>query len=184
MASVIRSTRLLASRGVRMLQTRNYAEEGLKLTLVSANKIFYDSVVVKQVDVPSYSGDFGILATHVPTLGMALANMNSFSIKNIFICCCLCIIAAVLKPGIVTVYETDGASKKVFVSSGTVTVNKDSSVQVLAEEAHPIEDIDLRAAQEALSASQSELAAAKDDRARAEATLAVEIAQEIVNAAK
>lgn len=70
MASVIRSTRLLASRGVRLLQSRTYAEAAeLKLTLAGANKVFYDKVEVKQVDVPSYSGDFGILATHVPTLG-------------------------------------------------------------------------------------------------------------------
>lgn len=81
-------------------------------------------------------------------------------------------------------YESDGSSKKVFVSSGTVTVNVDSSVQVLAEEAHSLEDIDLNAAQEALSKSQSELSAAKDDRARAEATLAVEIAESIIAAAK
>lgn len=93
-------------------------------------------------------------------------------------------LAAVLKPGIVTVYENDGSSKKVFVSSGTVTVNVDSSVQVLAEEAHSLEDIDLSAAQEALSKSQSELSAAKDDRARAEATLAVDIAETIIAAAK
>lgn len=70
MASVIRSTRLLASQGIRLLQTRNYADGvALKLTLAGANKIFYDQVDVKQVDVPSFSGDFGILATHVPTLG-------------------------------------------------------------------------------------------------------------------
>lgn len=56
-----------------MLQTRNYADEALKLTLAAANKVFYDAVVVKQVDVPSFSGDFGILATHVPTLGKRLA---------------------------------------------------------------------------------------------------------------
>lgn len=87
---------------------------------------------------------------------------------------------AVLRPGIVTVYENDGSSKKLFVSSGTITVNVDSTVQVLAEEAHPLEDIDLRAAQDALTASQSELSSAKDDRARAEATLAVEIAETIV----
>lgn len=89
---------------------------------------------------------------------------------------------AVLRPGIVTVYEKDGASKKVFVSSGTITVNVDSSVQVLAEEAHPLENIDARAAQEALSKSQSELSSAKDDQARAEATLAVEVAEQIVKA--
>ena len=49
----------------------------------------YDKKVVKQVDVPSYSGSFGILANHVPCL-------------------------AVLKPGVVTVYEDDGSSKKYF----------------------------------------------------------------------
>lgn len=67
--------------------------------------MFYDSASVKQVDVPSFSGAFGILPKHVPTL-------------------------AVLKPGVVTVFENDGKVKKIFVSSGTVTINEDSSVQV------------------------------------------------------
>lgn len=89
-----------------------------------------------------------------------------------------------MKPGVVTVYENDGAQKKVFVSSGTITVNVDSSVQVLAEEAHPLEDIDARAAADALAAAQSELSSAKDDRARAEATLAVEVAEAIVKVAQ
>lgn len=61
---------------------------------------------VKQVDVPSFSGSFGILPAHVPTL-------------------------AVLKPGVVTVYEDSGKVNKIFVSSGTVTINDDSSVQVI-----------------------------------------------------
>lgn len=55
--------------------------------------------------MPSFSGSFGILPKHVPTL-------------------------AVLKPGVVSVYENEGAVKKIFVSSGTVTINEDSSVQV------------------------------------------------------
>lgn len=69
------------------------------------HQVFYDQAVIRQVDVPSFSGSFGILPKHVPTL-------------------------AVLKPGVVTVYEEDGSTKKVFVSSGTVTINDDSSVQV------------------------------------------------------
>lgn len=89
-----------------------------------------------------------------------------------------------LKPGVVTVYETDGTTKRVFVSSGTVTVNEDSSVQVLAEEAHPVEDIDSRAAAETLQNAQSALASAKDEQERSEATIAVEVAELIVNAAK
>lgn len=91
---------------------------------------------------------------------------------------------AVLKPGIVSVYEKDGNVKKVFVSSGTVTVNVDSSVQVLAEEAHALEDLDPRAAQETLQSAQSQLASAKDEKERAEATIAVEVAELIVNSVK
>lgn len=40
------------------------------------------------------------------------------------------IITAVLRPGVVTVTENDGKQSKIFVSSGTITVNDDSSVQV------------------------------------------------------
>lgn len=87
-----------------------------------------------------------------------------------------------MKPGIVTVYENDGSTKRVIVSSGTITVNVDSSVQVLAEEAHNVEDIDPRAAQDSVSAAQSALASAKDDAARAEAAIAVEVAETIARA--
>lgn len=181
MASVIRSTRVFASQGMRLMQTRSYADVApLKLTLAGANKIFYDKVDVKQVDVPSFSGDFGILATHVPTLGKAMPISRPDIYPNDTVTVSLFHDAAVLRPGVVTVYENDGSSKRVFVSSGTITVNVDSSVQVLAEEAHPIEDLDLRAAQEALAAAQSELSSAKDEQAKAEATLAVEIAESIV----
>lgn len=70
MSFVMRSSRLLARHGAQLMQARNYAEAAaLKLTLAGANKVFYDATEVRQVDVPSFSGDFGILATHVPTLG-------------------------------------------------------------------------------------------------------------------
>ena len=51
--------------------------------------MLYDKKIVKQVDVPSYSGSFGILANHVPVL-------------------------AVIKPGVVTVFEEDGSANKFF----------------------------------------------------------------------
>lgn len=70
MANLFKNSRLLARQGARLLQQRTYADApAMKLTLAGANKIFYDAVEVRQVDVPSFSGDFGILATHVPTLG-------------------------------------------------------------------------------------------------------------------
>jgi F-type H+-transporting ATPase subunit delta len=52
-------------------------------------QVFYNKANVKQIDVPSFSGSFGILPNHVPLI-------------------------AVLKPGVVTVHEQDGANKKYF----------------------------------------------------------------------
>ncbi|XP_052859850.1 ATP synthase subunit delta, mitochondrial-like [Anopheles cruzii] len=143
---------------IRLVQSRGYAEE-MSFTLAAANKVFYDSANIRQVDVPSFSGAFGILPKHVPTL-------------------------AVLKPGVVTVYENDGAQKKIFVSSGTVTVNEDASVQVLAEEAHPIEDLDASACREILTNAQSQLSSASGDKDRAEAAIAVEVAEALLKAAE
>ena len=91
-----------------------------------------------QVDVPSFSGAFGILPNHVPTL-------------------------AVLKPGVVTVYEEDGATNKFFVSSGSVSINEDASVQILAEEVHKVADIDAAAAKDLVAKASAKVAAAVDE---------------------
>lgn len=90
------------------------------------------------MDVPSFSGTFGILPNHVPTL-------------------------AVLKPGVVTVFEEDGSAKKFFVSSGSVSINQDASVQILAEEVHKVEDLDAAAARDIVSKAQSKMASASDE---------------------
>ena len=68
-----------------------------------------------------------------------------------------------LKPGVVTVYEDDGSAKKFFVSSGSITINDDSSVQILAEEAHAVEDIDLAAAREVVAQANADISAAADE---------------------
>merc|ERR1712055_881116 len=96
----------------------------MSFTFAAPNGVHYKEAAVKQIDVPSFSGSFGILPNHVPAL-------------------------AVLKPGVVTVYEEDGNTKKFFVSSGSITINDDSSVQILAEEAHAVEDLDAAAAKAA-----------------------------------
>uniref|UniRef100_A0A8B9EAH0 ATP synthase F(1) complex subunit delta, mitochondrial n=1 Tax=Anser cygnoides TaxID=8845 RepID=A0A8B9EAH0_ANSCY len=56
-------------------------------------QVFYNGAAVKQVDVPTLTGSFGILAAHVPTL-------------------------QVLKPGVVTVYGEDGTATKYFGEDG------------------------------------------------------------------
>lgn len=158
MAFLAKNAKLLPACGARFLQSRGYADE-MKLTFAAANKVFYDNADVRQIDVPSFSGSFGILAKHVPTL-------------------------AVLKPGVVQVYENDGKTSKYFVSSGTITVNNDSSVQVLAEEAHPVESLDASECRQALSQSQQLLSSAQTDVARAEANIAIECAEALVKAAE
>lgn len=52
-------------------------------------QVFFKDASVKQVDVPTLTGAFGILPAHVPTL-------------------------QVLRPGIVTVFSDDGAPTKFF----------------------------------------------------------------------
>ena len=69
-----------------------------------------------------------------------------------------------------------------FVSSGSVTINEDSSVQILAEEAHPVEDLDLGEAKKALAEAQQDLGKAGTDVEKAEAQIAVEVAEELVKA--
>lgn len=63
-----------------------------------------------------------------------------------------------------------------------MTINEDSSVQILAEEAHPLDAIDPSAAKQALTEAQAELNSASSDEAKAEAQIAVEVAEELVKA--
>uniref|UniRef100_A0A8D2P230 ATP synthase F(1) complex subunit delta, mitochondrial n=1 Tax=Zosterops lateralis melanops TaxID=1220523 RepID=A0A8D2P230_ZOSLA len=119
--------------------------------------VFYDGANVKQVDVPTLTGSFGILASHVPTL-------------------------QVLRPGVVTVHAEDGTATKYFVSSGSVTVHADSTVQVLAEEAVTMDMLDLATAKSNLEKAVSEMAAASDEAAKAEAQIKVEANEALVKA--
>ncbi|XP_071530021.1 ATP synthase subunit delta, mitochondrial [Panulirus ornatus] len=146
-------------RQVTRVGTRAYSDAPMAFTFASQNRVFYNAESVRQVDVPSFSGSFGILPSHVPSL-------------------------AVLKPGVLTVYEGDGTAKKYFVSSGIVTINEDSSVQILAEEAAGVEDLDLGSAREILSKAQSEANTAATEEAKVEALIAVEVAEELVKAAE
>merc|ERR1711981_679553 len=155
MALRIATTRFLRNATRFSTGRRNMSE--MKFTFAAPNGVHYDSASVKQVDVPSFSGSFGILPNHVPAL-------------------------AVLSPGVVTVYEDDGAAKKFFVSSGSITINEDSSVQIIAEEAHPVEDLDGAACRQVLADAQASLNAAADEVAKAEAMIAVEVGEALVKA--
>merc|ERR1711954_264690 len=141
-----------------MFSTSGARSSEMSLTFGGPNAVFYNKASnVKQVDVPSFSGAFGILPNHVPTL-------------------------AVLKPGVVTVYEDDGATKKFFVSSGSISINEDASVQILAEEAHKVEDLDVAAARDIVAKAQQKVASSTDETAKAEAMIELEVGEALVAA--
>jgi F-type H+-transporting ATPase subunit delta len=130
----------------------------MSFTLSSPAEVLYNQAKnVKQVDVSSLSGSFGILANHVPVI-------------------------AVLKPGVLTVHEDNGNSKKFFVSSGSVSVNSDSSVQVLAEEAFPLDKLDLKSAQEQLNELQRALGNTTSSQDRAEVEVQIECVESVIRA--
>ena len=60
-------------------------------------------------------------------------------------------------------YEEDGAVKKFFVSSGSVSINVDASVQILAEEVHPVDTIDAAAAKDIVAKAQAKVSSAADE---------------------
>ncbi|XP_030640060.1 ATP synthase F(1) complex subunit delta, mitochondrial [Chanos chanos] len=157
------AARFLLRRAVPALrQVRCYADAPaasaqMSFTFASPTQVFYQGASVKQVDVPTLTGVFGILPAHVPTL-------------------------QVLRPGVVTVFSDDGSPVKYFVSSGSVTVNADSSVQLLAEEAVTLDSLDLATAKANLEKAQSDLLGTSDEAARAEVLISIEANEAIVKA--
>ncbi|KAK5870054.1 hypothetical protein PBY51_024718 [Eleginops maclovinus] len=143
-------------------QARSYADvvpsgPQMSFTFASPTRVFFKEASVKQVDVPTLNGVFGILPAHVPTL-------------------------QVLRPGVVTIFNDDGSATKYFVSSGSVTVNADSSVQLLVEEAATLDQLDIDTAKANLEQAQSELSGISDEAGRAAAQISVEANEAIVKA--
>ena len=125
--------------------------------------------------VPSVDGVFGILHNHVPTI-------------------------AELKPGVVSITETEGATpKEYFVSGGFASsaprasrpppppslsahppprpraVDANSVLNISALEAVPVEDLDAEAVKVGLAQYTDAAASAKDDVEKAEAEIGVEV---------
>ncbi|VDM62153.1 unnamed protein product [Angiostrongylus costaricensis] len=113
------------------------------------DEAFYNNDVVKQVDIPTLAGVVGVLANHVPTIG-------------------------VLKPGVVSVIDLQGNVEKFFVSSGTMSMNIDGTCQVLAEEVVKVDDIDQTAARAELEAAQR-ASVEGSDVSKAEAQIRAEV---------
>jgi F-type H+-transporting ATPase subunit delta len=114
---------------------------------------------VYMVTVPAASGVMGVLGDHAPTI-------------------------AQLKPGIVTVHTNDMAdiTHRYFISGGFAVIKADSSAVVTAVEAIKPEDLDAGAARKALDEAQAALLKASSDREKAEAQIAIELNEAVLQA--
>jgi F-type H+-transporting ATPase subunit delta len=120
--------RLVRQAASRALLSRTYATEtatgtkkGLVVNFTLPHVTLLKNLQATQVNLSSTDGDMGILADHVPAI-------------------------AQLKPGVIDILSAEGgsaSSKKFFVSGGFAVMNPDSSLNINAVEAVPLEDLDL-----------------------------------------
>jgi F-type H+-transporting ATPase subunit epsilon len=128
------------------------AEEKLAFELVAPERLLA-STACDMVVVPGEEGDFGVLPQHAPML-------------------------ALLRPGVITVYDNDRVEQRVFVAGGFAEVNE-RGCTVLAEAAEPLDEIDRAAVQERLRVAEEELAEAREpsEAERERLERAVEVAR-------
>lgn len=109
------------------------------------------SVPAEMVEAPGAMGDFGALAGHAPFL-------------------------TALRPGVVTVHESQNLLKRIFVSGGVVDVTP-THCTILAESAEFVESIVLADAQARLDHARKERAEASDPAAIAREDARIAIAE-------
>jgi F-type H+-transporting ATPase subunit epsilon len=115
------------------------------------------SAAVDMVVAPGAEGDFGVLPGH-----------------SLFM--------SVLRPGVLETYEGGQVSQRIFVGGGFAEVNE-RGCTVLAEDAMPVEDLDLEQARRRLADAQDDLKEATDDVARARSEREIRIADAQIEAA-
>lgn len=122
----------------------------LTLNFYVPHNIEFDGAEVDQVQVPATSGDMGVLPGHVPTVVQ-------------------------MRPGVVAVTLNDKEVQKYFVSSGFAFVHADSTTDICAVEAVPVEQLDAEAVKKGLADYQAKLVNAKDDYEKASAQIGIEV---------
>jgi len=114
----------------------------LPFELVSPEKLIYSGAVT-EVIVPGAEGEFGVLAGHAPFIGT-------------------------LKAGILTI-KGDGPLKRYFVRGGFAEVNP-AGLTILAEEAKPVEEIDMAMLHQQIKDAEEDVSDAKSDETRQRAS--------------
>ncbi|GJJ70938.1 F-type H+-transporting ATPase subunit delta [Entomortierella parvispora] len=147
-------------RAMRPSMVRSYATEaaatGLRLTFAVPHQTLFKDVAVGQVNISAVSGDMGILASHVPSIEQ-------------------------LRPGIVEIIENAG-SKKFFVSGGFATMNPDSSLNINAVEAFPIEEFSVEAIRHNLAEAHRAVNSGATEEDKLSAKIEVEVLEALQTA--
>ncbi|GAA5799410.1 F1 complex, delta/epsilon subunit of ATPase [Helicostylum pulchrum] len=133
------------------------ASDALRLTFVVPHQALYQAANVQQVNLAATSGDMGILANHVPTIEQ-------------------------LNPGVVEVVESAEITKKFFVSGGFATINPDSSLNINAVEACPLEEFSIERVQSGLAEAQANLSSATTEKEKAAAKIEIEVYEALQSA--
>jgi F-type H+-transporting ATPase subunit epsilon len=133
--------------------------ERLAFELVAPERLLA-SIEADMVVIPGADGDFGVLPHHAPLMSL-------------------------LRPGVIAIYAGDKVDRRLFVAGGFAEVNEKGCI-VLAENAEPLEEINLEAARQALRDAEEDLADVKDkgEAERQPVERAVEVARARVEAAE
>jgi F-type H+-transporting ATPase subunit epsilon len=132
------------------------APEKVAFELVAPERLLA-SEEVDMVVAPGAAGDFGVLPEHSPLM-------------------------ALLRPGVIEIYEGHQVSRRIFVGGGFAEVNE-TGCTVLAEEAVPVDEIDVEKARTRLKNAEDELNEASEDVARARFEREIRIAEAMIEAA-
>ncbi|CAO3579017.1 unnamed protein product [Absidia cylindrospora] len=163
MNAFARASRVAVTASKHVRSARFYASEApattdkLSLTFVLPHQSIYKAVTVQQVNLAATSGDMGILANHVPTIEQ-------------------------LNPGVVEVVESAEVTKKFFVSGGFATINPDSTLNINAVEASPLEDFSVERVQSALAEAQRVAAGNGSEAEKAAAKVELEVYEALQHA--
>ncbi len=106
--------------------------------------------------VPGAEGEFGVLARHAPLI-------------------------ASLRPGVITLYEGDKVTERIFTAGGFVEVTPERCT-VLATEAVNLKAVTQPQAKERLEKAEAALQRARDDVSMKKAAREVEVSQSLLSA--
>ncbi len=112
---------------------------------------------VDMVVAPGTDGDFGVLPEHSHLMSL-------------------------LRPGIIEIHEGERITQRIFVGGGFAEVNE-TGCTVLAEEAMPVREIDVEAAQKRLRLAKDDLGSVEDEVARSRIERDIAIAEAMIEAA-